>query len=189
MYLDESWFVLWPQPAPGWAGRRRPPLVPKAKSWPRGERPPSTCLYATMDVLERTVTGAWHTTWNQDETWADLQTLIRDYAATGTRYLVVLWDNAPWHVARRLHERLAEHNRQAKGTGGLRVLLFQLPTRAPWLMPLEPVFGQTKRAVGSRQRETLIDLETAVDHRLEQRNRRGLTRRQHRHRLTSLVRP
>ncbi len=172
VYLDESWFVLWPHPAEHWARRRRPAAVPKAKSWPKGERPPSTCLYATLDVGDRTVSGAWHATWNQDETWAYLETVIAAYQQRGRRYLVVLWDNAPWHVAYRLRERVAAHNRQARTTGGLRVLLFPLPVRAPWLMPLEPVFGQTKRAVGPRQRETLAELQRAVEQRLATRNER-----------------
>jgi hypothetical protein len=172
VFVDESWWVLWPRPAESWGRRRRPQRVTKAKSWKRGERPPSRCLYAQMDVNDRTVKGAWHPTWNQDETWAFLQEVIPAYAAQGVRYLVIFWDHAPWHVAAAVRQRVAAYNAQAKREGTLRVALYFLPIKAPWLMPLEPVFGQTKRAVGLRKRATFDELEEAVDRRLKQRNAR-----------------
>lgn len=187
VHVDESWWVLWPRPAEAWARQRRPPRVPKAKSWRRGERPPSCCLYAEMDAVDRQARGEWHPTWNQEETWAFLAGLIGRYAARGLRYLVIFWDNAPWHVAARLRERLAAYNRQAKQEGGLRVLLFCLPKQAPWLMPLEPVFGQTKRAVGARQRETLAELQAAVERRLGRRNEWVAACRSAQHRSTTLA--
>jgi hypothetical protein len=76
----------------------------------------------------------------------------------------------PWHHAALIAERVAAHNAAAQRAGGLRVLLFFLPAKAPWLMPLEPVFGQTKRAAGPRQRASLAALQAAVDARLRRRN-------------------
>ena len=184
--MDESWWVLWPRPAAGWAQRRRPQRVAKAKSWQRQDRPPSRCLYAQMDVNDRTVKGAWHPTWNQDETWAFLQEVIQEYATPGRRSLVIFWDNAPWHVAAALRQRVAAYNAQAKPEGKLRVALYFLPIKSPWLMPLEPVFGQTKRAVGMRKRATFEELEEAVDRRLKARNAR-VRARTSKHRSTSPV--
>ncbi len=100
---------------------------------------------------------------------------------------MVFWDNAPWHVAVGLRERVGAYNRQAKRVGKLRVLLFFLPSKSPWLMPLEGVFGQTKRAVGMRQRDTLDQLQDAVDQRLAWRNASVRARRKHAHSSTSLV--
>ncbi len=181
VFLDESWWVLWPRPANTWAEQGRPIRVAKAKAWSRGERPPSTCLYATMDVGNRTVASAWHPTWNQEETWAFLQGVIARYATQGMRFLVVFWDNGPWHVAKGVRAQVATYNRQAKQDGGLRVLLFFLPTRSPWLMPLEAVFGQAKRAVGLRQRGTLGELQDDVERRLAWRNARVSTVRKQAH--------
>jgi hypothetical protein len=113
VFIDESWWVLWPRSAPAWARRRRPVRVPKAKSWRKGQRPPSTCLYAALDVTDRSVVGEWHPTWNQQETWTFLHALATPYAARGTRVLVVLWDHAPWHVAAALRARVARYNRVA----------------------------------------------------------------------------
>jgi len=65
---DESWFVLWPRQAGTWASRNRPKRIAKAKSWKKGQAPPSTCLYADLDATTREVTAEWHPTWNQHET-------------------------------------------------------------------------------------------------------------------------
>ncbi len=179
VFIDESWFVLWAHKTEGWAERGCPKRVPKNKSWGRKERPPSCALYASMDAAVREVAGEWHPTWNQEETWRHLQGVIASYGARGIRYLVVFWDHGPWHTAASVRRRVVEHNRQAKREGGVRVLLYYLPVRAPWLMPLEPVFGQTKRAVGGEQRRDLGELQSAVDGRLERRNRKLSEHRHH----------
>jgi hypothetical protein len=170
VYIDQSWFVLWPRVAETWARQRRPLRLPKAKSWGRTERPPSCGLYADMDARTRQVRGEWHQTWNQRETWQHLKGVMRRYAGQGVRALVILWDNAPWHVAAWVHRLVTRYNRWAKRRGHLRVLLVALPRRAPWLMPLEAVFRQTKRAVGPRPHVSLATLRGAVDRRLERRN-------------------
>jgi hypothetical protein len=169
-FTDESWFVLWPRGAETWAEQQRPQRIPKAKSWKNGQRPPSACLYADLDASSREVVAEWHESWNQQETWRHLTGMIRRYAAQGVRFLVVFWDHAPWHVAHWLQRRVARYNRWAKRHGRLRLWLFLLPKKAPWLMPLEAVFGQTKRAVGPIERESMEALQTAVNGRLERRN-------------------
>lgn len=170
MFIDESWFVLWPYPTQTWAKRGLPYRIAKAKDWKRGRRPPSCALYAGMDTVSHEVSGRWHETWNQDETWTFLQEVFATYERRGIRYLVVFWDNAPWHVAASVRQRVAERNREAKRKGGIRILLYYLPIKAPWLMPLEPVFGQTKRAVGAAKRDDIADLKSAVEGRLSRRN-------------------
>jgi len=170
VFIDESWFVLWPHWTTGWAARKRPRRIPKNKAWKRGERPPSCALYAQMDVVHREVSGEWHPTWNQEETWTFVQQVIADYQARGSCYLVVFWDHGPWHVAASIAEHIVAHNRTAQRTGGIHVRLFFLPIRSPWLMPLEGVFGQTKRAVGGVSHADLHTLQTAVEHRFARRN-------------------
>lgn len=170
VFIDESWFVLWPYPAEHWAERKCPVRVPKAKSWRRKDRPPSCALYASLDVAGRQVTGEWHETWNQEETWAYLQGVLKTQRERGIRYLVVFWDHGPWHTAGSVRARVAAHNRQAKQNGGVHVLLYYLPVKSPWLMPLEPVFGQTKRAVGTSKRHDMAELQSAVQRRLDRRN-------------------
>lgn len=169
-FIDESWFVLWPYPAPAWAKSGRPVRIAKAKNWSRKERPPSCALYGWMDAQSHEVRDDWHRTWNQEETWAHLQTVIAACAQRGVRYLVVFWDHAPWHMAASVQRRVKAHNQEAKQNGGVHVLLFPLPVKSPWLMPLEPVFGQTKRAIGVAERASMAELQSAIDQRIARRN-------------------
>ena len=39
-------------------------------------------------------------------------------AAEGVRALVLIWDNAPWHVSREVRAWIAAHNRRVKRDGG-----------------------------------------------------------------------
>lgn len=69
-------------------------------------------------------------------------------AARGQRVLLLIWDNASWHISTRVKGWIREHNRQVKCAGqGVRILACQLPVKAPWLNPLEPKWVHGKRAV------------------------------------------
>ena len=68
-------------------------------------------------------------------------------AAEGVRVLVLIWDNAPWHVSREVRAWIAAHNRRVKRDGGCRLLVCRLPSKSPWLNPIEPQWMHGKRAV------------------------------------------
>ena len=69
-------------------------------------------------------------------------------AARGTRVLVLIWDNASWHLSKAVRSWIREHNRQGKQGGcGVRILACRLPVKAPWLNPMEPKWVHGKRAV------------------------------------------
>lgn len=71
----------------------------------------------------------------------------------GKRVLVLVWDNASWHVSRDVKRWIKTHNRQAKTTrSGVRLLVCALPSRSPWLNRIEPKWVQGKRAVVEPQR-------------------------------------
>ena len=71
----------------------------------------------------------------------------------GKRVLVLVWDNASWHVSQHVHRWIKRHNRQVKTSGsGVRLLVCPLPSRSPWLNPIEPKWVQGKRAVVEPQR-------------------------------------
>ena len=61
--------------------------------------------------------------------------------------LVVIWDNASWHISREVRRWLRSHNQRVKREGGVRLLPCRLPVKSPWLNALEPHGGQGKRAV------------------------------------------
>jgi len=68
--------------------------------------------------------------------------------AEGKRVLVVVWDNAAWHVSREVRTWIKEHNRAVKQSGtGVRILVCRLPTKSPWLNPIEPKWVHGKKQV------------------------------------------
>lgn len=62
--------------------------------------------------------------------------------------LALIWDNASWHISRKVRTWIREHNRQVKDSGqGVRILPCRLPVKSPWLNPIEPVWVHGKRRV------------------------------------------
>ena len=61
---------------------------------------------------------------------------------------LLIWDNASWHKSQAVRTWIREHNQQVKQTGkGVRILPFLLPTKSPWLNPIEPKWVHAKRNV------------------------------------------
>jgi hypothetical protein len=69
--------------------------------------------------------------------------------ADGQQALLMVWDNASWHVSQQVRAWLREHNRQVKcgEKEGVRIVVCALPTRSPWLNAIEPKWLHGKRAV------------------------------------------
>jgi transposase len=66
----------------------------------------------------------------------------------GVRVWVLIWDNAPWHVSKRVRAGIRAHNQQVKQCGhGVRILACYLPVKSPWLNPIEPQWVHGKRAM------------------------------------------
>ena len=62
--------------------------------------------------------------------------------------MALIWDNASWHISREVRDWVRRHNREVKRTGhGCRLLICRLPSRSPWLNPIEPKWVHAKRAV------------------------------------------
>jgi DDE superfamily endonuclease len=70
-----------------------------------------------------------------------------ELAALGKRVLVLVWDNASWHVSREVKRWMGEHNRRVKKgeKEGVRFISCLLPKKSPWLNPIEPKWMHGKR--------------------------------------------
>ncbi len=69
-------------------------------------------------------------------------------AAQGKRALLLVWDNASWHKSQIVRTWIRQHNRQVKAGGaGVRIVPCLLPSKSPWLNPIEPKWVHGKRAV------------------------------------------
>ncbi len=74
-------------------------------------------------------------------------------AKEGKKALLLVWDNASWHVSRRVRAWIREHNRRAKAEGGVRIIACYLPVKAPWLDAIEPKLAHGKRAIVEPERK------------------------------------
>ena len=69
-------------------------------------------------------------------------------AAAGKEALLLVWDNAPWHVSRAVRTAIRTHNRAVKAAGqGVRIISCYLPVKSPWLNPIEPKWAHGKRRI------------------------------------------
>jgi transposase len=67
--------------------------------------------------------------------------------------LLLIWDNASWHKSQQVREWLRVHNRTVKQTGqGVRIVVCLLPSKSPWLNPIEPKWVHGKRAIAEPDR-------------------------------------
>ena len=69
-------------------------------------------------------------------------------AVAGKTALVLVWDNASWHVSAQVRAWIRTHNLKVRQEGqGVRILVCGLPVKSPWLNPIEPKWMHGKRAV------------------------------------------
>jgi transposase len=77
-----------------------------------------------------------------------LEWCCQELAARGKAALLVVWDNASWHISKEVRAWARAHNRQVKARGqGVRLIACPLPIKSPWLNPIEPKWVHTKRRV------------------------------------------
>ena len=77
-----------------------------------------------------------------------LEWCCQEAAARGKRALLLVWDNASWHVSKEVRAWVRDHNQRVKASGeGVRLVICQLPIKSPWLNPIEPKWRHTKGRV------------------------------------------
>jgi hypothetical protein len=150
-YQDEVWWSRFARPALHlWSDADHPPRVPVLPVAAHDPDPQALACYGLWcerqeQMLLRFVEGrpVSHVT------TAFLEWACAELAQQGHKVLVLIWDNASWHVSREVQEWLAAHNAEAKRTGeGLRILVVGLPTKSPWLNTIEPKWQHGKQAIG-----------------------------------------
>jgi hypothetical protein len=60
---------------------------------------------------------------------------------------VLVWDNASWHISKRVCRWIGEHNLQVRREGGCMIRVCGLPVKASWLNPIDPKWLHGKRAI------------------------------------------
>jgi transposase len=149
MFQDESWFSGTPKAVGQYGQRGQPRMAAVAK--PAHKCKGAWVLYAALEVVSGQVQRYYAPRCNQTYVRQQLEALLAQAQAADKRVLVVIWDNASWHTAKALRRWYYRYNQVAKRTGQVRLLLVALPSRSPWLNPLEPIFGQAKRRIVGRR--------------------------------------
>src|SRR5918992_2777273 len=154
-FEDESWFSRLAQPSlHTWAEAGRPwRLVeqwvpkddpePKALAcyglllpWQPSQEPRKEEVWLRF-VEGRPVSGV---------TTVFLSWVCSKLEALGKKALLLVWDNASWHLSQEVKGWIKDHNRQVKRERrGVRILPCPLPTKSPWLNPIEPHWVHAKR--------------------------------------------
>ncbi len=71
----------------------------------------------------------------------------------GKRVFILVWDNARWHSSRTVQDWIRQHNREVSQAGqGVRIFVCPLPTKSPWLNPIEPKWVHGKRRIVEPER-------------------------------------
>jgi transposase len=83
--------------------------------------------------------------------------LLCRLAGEGKQALLMVWDNASWHISKEVRAFIKAHNRRVKQEGGCRLLVCRLPSKSPWLNNIEPKWVHGKRAVAEPDRKLAAD--------------------------------
>jgi hypothetical protein len=153
-YQDETWWSRLALPAMhAWTaeGRALRPVeqaVPKTDADPKALSCYGLLRADTGRMMVRFVTGRPVSQVTEDY----LAWVCERLGAEGKKALLLVWDNAAWHVSRRVRDWIKAHNREAKRKGGVRIVACFLPTRSPWLNPIEPKWAHGKKAIVEPER-------------------------------------
>ena len=72
----------------------------------------------------------------------------RKLHADGKEALLLIWDNASWHVSQQVRDWIRQHNQQVKqGHAHVRIIAGYLPVKSPWLNAIEATWVHGKRRV------------------------------------------
>jgi transposase len=156
-FQDEVWWSRLALPAlSSWAEADQPlRLVERAVA--KDDPDPKALACYGLLVRSMTAAGRW-----QEQTWLrfvdgrPISAITIQYLAwccaklqaAGKEALLLVWDNASWHVSRAVRAWIRTHNQQVKQTDrGVRIIPCYLPVKSPWLNPIEPKWAHGKRRV------------------------------------------
>lgn len=73
---------------------------------------------------------------------------LEELEKLGKKVLLLIWDNASWHISKEVRKWLGRHNRKVKNSGeGVRIVSCLLPKQSPWLNAIEPKWVHGKRRI------------------------------------------
>ncbi|HEV3256220.1 MAG TPA: IS630 family transposase [Gemmataceae bacterium] len=152
-FQDETWWSRLALPSlHAWAEVEPLRLVERSTDGTDPD-PKALCCYGllrddTGQMLLRFVQGRPVSQVTEDY----LDWVCQRLAAEGKTALLLVWDNASWHISRRVRAWIKAHNRRVKQEGGVRIVACRLPSKSPWLNPIEPKWAHGKKAIVEPER-------------------------------------
>ena len=153
-YQDETWWSRLAFPAMHAWTREDRPLRLVEQSVPKGDTDPKalSCYGLlrtdTGQMLLRFVTGRPVSQVTEDY----LSWVCERLQAEGKTALLLVWDNAAWHVSKRVRAWIKARNREARREGSVRIVACFLPVKCPWLNAIEPKWAYGKKAIVEPER-------------------------------------
>lgn len=161
-FEDETWWSRLAQPALSTWAPAHQPLRLVEQTVPKTDPDPKALACYGLLLREQSEQGA-----ASEQLWlrfvagrplstvtsAFLSWVCAKLAGLGKTALLLVWDNASWHRSHAVRHWIREHNQQVKQEGtGIRSVRCPLPSKSPWLNPLEPHWVHGKRAVVEPER-------------------------------------
>src|SRR5829696_5441903 len=150
-FLDECWWSRVALPTlNAWAEEGKPPrLIQRSVAKDDPEPKAISCYGLYLPALDRTWIRFVDGRPVSSITTRFLEWSVRKLEAVGgKKVLVLIWDNASWHVSKEVRSWLGSHNRRVKESGeGVRIVGCLLPKQSPWLNAIEPKWIHGKRKV------------------------------------------
>ena len=112
------------------------------------EEPKALCCYGLLHpdsdaIWLRFIAGQP----NSQATIAFLAWFAQRLVDPALSFFVLIWDNASWHKSQLVQAWFRAYNRKARRQGRVRLLPCLLPSKSPWLNPIEPHWVHGKRAI------------------------------------------
>jgi transposase len=153
-FADETWWSRFAQPhLHTWADPETGPLRLVEQAVPKGDPDPKAL--ACYGVLLRQA-GQQERLWLRFVDGRPVSAITEQFLGwcctrlqeAAVQVWLLIWDNASWHVSKRVRAWIRAHNRQVKQRGqGVRIVSCYLPVKSPWLNPIEPKWVHGKRAI------------------------------------------
>jgi transposase len=153
-YQDEVWWSRVSQPnLHSWSEKDEPLRLQELSPDKNDPDPKALACYGMLEAES----GRMHLRFVEGRPISQVTTdflawLCEQVQAQGKSMLVLIWDNASWHVSKQVRTWLREHNQTVQqeartGKQGVRIIPCWLPTKSPWLNRIEPKWVHGKRAI------------------------------------------
>ncbi len=153
-YMDEVWWSRLSQPnLHSWSEQDKPLRLQELNKEKGDPDPKALACYGMFSASSRQMSLRFVAGRPVSSVTIEfLQWLSEQGQAQGLRAMVLIWDNASWHVSKQVKNWLREHNQavqQETGSekAGVKIIPCWLPVKSPWLNRIEPKWVHGKRAI------------------------------------------